>query len=160
MVAIILKYRSANLIILIHCTYSGLLDTMGVITQNSIGLIRIQDLVLRLMGDWNRVWSALEEGGKCADVRWYVTVFKNWQIFYKSPVWQFTIVSILLTLISSVQLTHLFLSVLSLLNSASTSKVATKQYINSEVHKLEPRSFWEDCNTMDFDKFSYLLNSD
>jgi len=27
-----------------------------------------------MMGDWNEVESALEEGGKCADVGWYVTL--------------------------------------------------------------------------------------
>jgi len=32
-------------------------------------------LVLRLISDWNRVQSALKEGGKCADVRWYVTIY-------------------------------------------------------------------------------------
>ena len=41
MVAIVLKYGSANLIILIHCTYSGLLGTAGVVSQNSMRLMRM-----------------------------------------------------------------------------------------------------------------------
>ena len=48
MVANILKYRSDNLIILYYYAYSGLLDTVGVIIQNSMGLMK--HLVLRLMG--------------------------------------------------------------------------------------------------------------
>ena len=37
-----------------------------------MGLIRIHSLVLRLIGNWNRVWSILEEDRKCADIRWDV----------------------------------------------------------------------------------------
>jgi len=40
MVANILKYRSDNLIILYHYAYSGLLGTVGVIIQNSMGLMK------------------------------------------------------------------------------------------------------------------------
>ena len=40
MVASVLKYGSDNLIILYCCTYSGLLDIMGVVVQNSMILIR------------------------------------------------------------------------------------------------------------------------
>jgi len=36
----ILKYRTGNLIILYHCTYSGLLGTIGDVVQNSMGLMR------------------------------------------------------------------------------------------------------------------------
>ena len=53
----------------------------------------------------------------------------------------------------------LFSSVLSLLNSISTSEVVIKQHTDSTVHKLKPRLFWEAYNTADFYKFSYLLNS-
>jgi len=41
MVAIILKYESANLIILSHYIYSRLLGIVEVVIQNSIGLIRM-----------------------------------------------------------------------------------------------------------------------
>ena len=34
------KYETGNLMILYHCTYSGLLGTKGDVVQNSIGLIR------------------------------------------------------------------------------------------------------------------------
>ena len=40
MVSNILKYESDNLIIFYYCIYSGLLDTLGVIVWNSMGLIR------------------------------------------------------------------------------------------------------------------------
>jgi len=40
MVANILKYESDNLIILYYCAYSGLLGTVGVVVQNSMGLMR------------------------------------------------------------------------------------------------------------------------
>ena len=40
MVAIILKYKSDYLIILYHCAYSKLLDTIGVIIWNSMRLIK------------------------------------------------------------------------------------------------------------------------
>jgi len=72
MIAIVFKYGSANLIILVYCTYSRLLNTIGVVTQNSMRLMRMQSLVLGLMDDWNRVQSVLEEGGKCMNVGWYV----------------------------------------------------------------------------------------
>ena len=38
-------------------------------------LIRIHSLVLRLMGDWNGVWSILEEGRKCVDIRWNIILW-------------------------------------------------------------------------------------
>jgi len=43
MVAIILKYGSTNLIILIlnHYAYSGLSDTTRIVTQNFMGLMRM-----------------------------------------------------------------------------------------------------------------------
>jgi len=66
MMAIFLKYRSINLIIFYYCTYSGLLGTMEVIIQNSIW--GIKSLVLRLMNDWNGVWSMPEKGGKDMNV--------------------------------------------------------------------------------------------
>jgi len=34
----------------------------------------MQNLVLGLIDDWNRVWSSLEENGKSADVKWYIIV--------------------------------------------------------------------------------------
>ena len=56
-----------------YYTYSGLLDTTKFVI---LELYRIwwerQSLVLKLRGDWNRVWSMLEEGGKSVDVKWYV----------------------------------------------------------------------------------------
>jgi len=40
MVDNVLKYGSNNLVILYCCVYSGLLNTMGVVIQNSIRLMR------------------------------------------------------------------------------------------------------------------------
>jgi len=38
-----------------------------------MGLRRMWDLVLRLMGDWNEVLSILEEDGKYVNIKWYIT---------------------------------------------------------------------------------------
>ena len=40
MVNNIFKYGTSNLIILYHCIYSGLLNIIGNVIQNSIGLMR------------------------------------------------------------------------------------------------------------------------
>ena len=40
MVNNVLKYRSDNLIILYYCIYSGLSDTMEIVIQSSIGLMK------------------------------------------------------------------------------------------------------------------------
>jgi len=40
MVAIFLKYKSINLIIFYYCIYSGLLGTIDIVVQNSIGVMR------------------------------------------------------------------------------------------------------------------------
>ena len=74
MVANVLKYESVNLIILYCCTYSRLLGTVGLSFGTPWDWWGMQGLVLRLMDDWNEVWSTLEEGGKSADVGWYVTM--------------------------------------------------------------------------------------
>jgi len=36
----ILKYRTSNLIIIYHCTYSGLIGTVGNVIQNFMKLMR------------------------------------------------------------------------------------------------------------------------
>jgi len=77
MVVNVLKHRSINLIKFYCCIYSGLPSIINVVVWNSIrlGLIKkIQDLVLRLIDDWNRVWFALEKGRKSTDIRWYVII--------------------------------------------------------------------------------------
>jgi len=43
MIANILKYGSIDSIILYYCTYSGLSDTVDVVIQNSMRLIRNTD---------------------------------------------------------------------------------------------------------------------
>ena len=54
---------------------------------------------------------------------------------------------------------YLILLVFFLLNSTSTSKVTTNQHTDSTTYKLKLRLFSKDYNILDFDKFSYLLNS-
>ena len=56
-----------------HCTYSGLLGTIGLLFRTPWDWWGMKYLVLGLMNDWNRVWSTPEENGKSADVRWYIT---------------------------------------------------------------------------------------
>jgi len=51
MVANVFKYRSDNLIILNCCVYFGLLDTIGVVIQKSMKLMRNTDF-----GSWIDRW--------------------------------------------------------------------------------------------------------
>ena len=57
-----------------------MLDTIGFIVWKSMRLIRNEEvLVFRLINDWDRTWSALEENKRIqmSDIiRWYMTVYK------------------------------------------------------------------------------------
>ena len=57
-----------------------MLDTIGFIVWKSMKLIRNEEvLVFRLINNWDRTWSALEENKRIqmSDIiRWYMTVYK------------------------------------------------------------------------------------